>query len=114
MGKSTVLFICHNHPSVRPGGAEAYALELHRHLRDSDSFEPILLAKGGPPLSPAGRPHLGAYTSLVGEAPGEYFFFMDGDDYDWTFGTIPHDKELYTKHLRSFLHAVQPAIVHLH
>ncbi len=108
-----VLFICHNHPSVRPGGAEAYALELHRYLRGSDRFEPIFLAKGGPPLSPAGRPHLGTCTSLVGDAPDEYFFYMDGYGYDWVMGTIPHDKELYTKHLRSFLRAVQPDIVHL-
>jgi glycosyltransferase involved in cell wall biosynthesis len=111
--RQKILFICHNHPSVRPGGAEAYALELHRHLRDSDRFEPIFLAKGGPPLSPAGRPHLGTCTSLVGSSPDEYFFFMDGYGYDWTFGTIPHDKEIYTKHFRSFLAAIQPDIVHL-
>jgi glycosyltransferase involved in cell wall biosynthesis len=112
-GRRTVLFICHNHPSVRPGGAEAYALELHRYLRDSDEFEPIFLAKGGPPLSPVERPHIGTCTSLVGAAPDEYFFYMDGYEYDWIFGTIPHDKELYTKHLRGFLRAVQPDIVHL-
>jgi glycosyltransferase involved in cell wall biosynthesis len=108
-----VLFICHNHPSVRPGGAEAYALELHRYLRESEHFEPTFLAKGGPPLSPAGQPHLGTCTALVGDAPDEYFFYMDGYGYDWVFGTIPHDKELYTKHFRSFLRGVQPDIVHL-
>ncbi len=111
--RKTVLFICHNHPSVRPGGAEAYALELHRYLRDSPSYEPVFLAKGGPPLSPVNRPHLGTYTSLAGSAPDEYFLYTDGYDYDWTFGTIRHDKELYTKHLRSFLLGIRPDVVHL-
>ncbi|HJS50139.1 MAG TPA: glycosyltransferase, partial [Gaiellaceae bacterium] len=113
MRKRRVLFICHNHPEVRPGGAEAYALELHRYLRDSDIYEPIFLAKGGPPLSPGGRPHSGTLTSLVGKARDEYFFYTDDYGYDWTFGTVPHDKELYTKHLRAFLRAVRPDLVHL-
>ncbi|MDX6505337.1 MAG: hypothetical protein QOE29_2462, partial [Gaiellaceae bacterium] len=110
----TVLYICHNHPAVRPGGAEAYALELHRHLRDSGEFESVFLAKGGPPLSVAGRPHLGTCVAPVGGEGrrNEYFLYTDGYDYDWTFGTIRHDKELYTKHLRGFLEAVRPDIVH--
>lgn len=111
--KKTVLFICHNHPSVRPGGAEAYALELHRHLRESGEFESVFLAKGGPPLSVAGRQHLGTCVAPVNGASGEYFLYTDGYDYDWTFGTIRHDKELYTKHLRGFLEAVRPDVVHL-
>src|SRR4029077_9066692 len=84
--KPKVLFICHNHPAVRPGGAEAYALELHRHLRGSGELESTFLAKGGPPLSLAGRPHVGTYVSLVNGTPAEYFLYTDGYDYDWTFG----------------------------
>jgi glycosyltransferase involved in cell wall biosynthesis len=110
--RSTVLYICHNHPAVRPGGAEAYALELHHSMRDSDAFKPIFLVKGGPPLAHVGRSHLGTYVGLVNDSSDEYFFYTDGYDYDWTFGTT-HNKELYTKHLRAFLQAVQPDIVHL-
>lgn len=109
-----ILFICHNHPDVRPGGAEAYALELHRSLRDSDELDSIFLARGGPPLSAVGRPHFGSYISLAGSSPDEYFMFTDGYDYDWTFGTIRHDKELYTKHFTRFLLAIEPDVVHLH
>ena len=29
-----VLYVCHNHPRLRPGGAEAYALELYEAMRD--------------------------------------------------------------------------------
>jgi glycosyltransferase involved in cell wall biosynthesis len=110
--RSTVLYICHNHPAVRPGGAEAYALELHHSMRDSDAFVPIFLAKNGPPLSQVACPHLGTLVSLLDGSPDEYFLYTDGHDYDWTFGTSPY-KELYTKHLRAFLQAVEPDIVHL-
>jgi glycosyltransferase involved in cell wall biosynthesis len=112
--RPTVLFICHNHPAVRPGGAEAYALELHRHLRDSGDVRPLFLAKGGPPLSTAGRAHLGTYIAPVGRSPDEYFCFTEDWNYDWTFGTIRDDKRLYTKHLRAFLKAVKPDLIHLH
>jgi len=111
----TVLFICHNHPSVRPGGAEAYALELHRHLAAAGDVRSVFLAKGGPPLAPAGRVHLGTCVAPVDDRPDEYFFFTDDWNaaYDWTFGTIREDKRLYTKHMRAFLRAIQPDVVHL-
>ena len=49
--KKRILYIAHNHPSVRPGGAEAYALELYEAMKSSPEFEPIFLAKGGPPMA---------------------------------------------------------------
>ena len=110
--RPTVLFICHNHPSVRPGGAEAYALELHRHLVASGELRSVFLAKGGPPLSAAGSVHLGTYVAPVDDRPDEYFFFTEGWSYDWTLGTIRDDKRLYTKHVRAFLRAIQPDVVH--
>jgi glycosyltransferase involved in cell wall biosynthesis len=111
--RPTVLFICHNHPSVRPGGAEAYALELHRHLVAAGDVRSVFLAKGGPPLAPAGRVHLGTYVAPVDDRPDEYFFFTEEWIYDWTFGTIRYDKQPYTKHFRAFLQAIQPDVVHL-
>jgi len=111
--RPTVLFICHNHPSVRPGGAEAYALELHRHLVAAGDVRSVFLAKGGPPLAPVGRVHLGTYVAPVEGSPDEYFFFTEEWIYDWTFGTIRYDKQPYTKHFRAFLEAIQPDVVHL-
>jgi glycosyltransferase involved in cell wall biosynthesis len=111
--RPTVLFICHNHPSVRPGGAEAYALELHRHLVAAGDVRSVFLAKGGPPLAPAGRVHLGTYVAPVDDRQDEYFFFTEEWIYDWTFGTIRYDKQPYTKHFRAFLQAIQPDVVHL-
>jgi glycosyltransferase involved in cell wall biosynthesis len=113
-GPERVLFICHNHPSVRPGGAEAYALELHRHLVRSGEVDSYFLAKGGPPLSTAGNAHLGTYIAPVGKRPNEYFCFTEDWNYDWIMGTIRDDKRLYTKHLRAFFEAIRPDVVHLH
>lgn len=113
MTKKKILYIAHNHPSVRPGGAEAYALELYETMRESNAFEPIFLAKGGPPLSPHGQPHSGTLFGPVNRDPNQHFFYTDGygEHYNWVFGTIP-GKEFYTKHFRSFLEAYRPDVVH--
>ena len=112
MSKRKVLYISHNHPSVRPGGAEAYALELYEEMRASEEFEPIFLAKGGPPLAETGRLHNGTHFGPVSEDNNQYFFYTDGYVFDWLYGTITSDKEIYTKHFHEFLVAFQPDVVH--
>jgi glycosyltransferase involved in cell wall biosynthesis len=112
MPRRKVLFVCHNHPKVRPGGAEAYAYELHRALRESSTWEPVFVARSGPPLSRTGRPHPGTYFSPVDGACDEYFAYGDGYDFDWLYQTMRHSKELYTKHFREFLLALEPDVVH--
>lgn len=107
-----VLFIVHNHPKVRPGGAEAYAYELYEALRASARWEPTFVARSGPPMSSTGRAHPGTCFSPVDGAEGEYFVYGEGYDFDWLFGTMRHSKELYTKHFREFLVALKPDIVH--
>jgi glycosyltransferase involved in cell wall biosynthesis len=109
--KPRILYVVHNHPSVRPGGAEAYAFELYEAMRTSGEFEPILLAKGGPPLAPVGHLHEGTQFAPVNDDPSQYFFYTDGYEFDWLFGTMT-GKEIYTKHFHSFLKAFQPDIVH--
>ena len=47
MSKRRVLYVLHNHPTVHPGGAEAYALELYEAMRSSEQFEPLLVARIG-------------------------------------------------------------------
>ncbi len=111
-GRPTVLSICHNHPTVRPGGGEGYALELHRAMAESGDFDSVFLAKGGPPLAAAGQPHLGTFIAPVGERDDEYFLYTDGYDFDWVFGTVLAGKQLYTKHFRDFLLAVNPDVDH--
>jgi len=109
--KRRVLSICHNHPSVRPGGAEAYAYELHRGLSASPDYESIFLAKGGPPVGLGGAVHVGTYFEPTGGGENEYFFYTDGYNFDYLFGTQP-SKEFYFRHFRDFLRAFKPDIVH--
>lgn len=111
MARPRVLYISHNHPSVRPGGAEQYALELYEAMRDSGRVEPVLVAKAGPPVSPIARNREGTIFSRVGSDPNQLFAHTDGTSFDWLLGTS-RDKELYTRHFRDFLLALQPDIVH--
>lgn len=112
MPRRKVLFICHNHPKVRPGGAEAYAHELHLAMRDSAGWAPTFLARSGPPQSRHSRPPGGPRIVPVDGTEDEYFLYPDGYDYDWLFGTMQLDKSLYTRHLRDFLRALEPDVVH--
>jgi len=106
-----VLYVAHNHPSVRPGGAEQHALELHRAMAQAPGIESVLLTKGGPPVGISGRTHEGTYVAPVSTRPDEYFLYTDGYDYDYVNGTIS-DKDFYTKHFRAFLKAIAPEVVH--
>jgi glycosyltransferase involved in cell wall biosynthesis len=111
VARPRVLFVSHNHPSVRPGGAEVYALELYAGIRDSGLFEPVLLARAGPPVSSLDRPLNGSRLSTVDSDPNQYFFHTDGADYDWLLGTS-RDKSIYLRDLHEFLLAAKPDVVH--
>jgi glycosyltransferase involved in cell wall biosynthesis len=111
IAKRKILFVSHNHPVIRPGGAEGYALELYKAMRDSDSFEPIFLARTGPPMATTRQYHLDTPFTSVNEDPNQYFLYTDLDDYDWLNGRS-RQKRTLTKHFRDFLLAHQPDIVH--
>ena len=40
MKRRKVLYVLHNHPSVRPGGAEVYGLELYEAMQDQTRSSP--------------------------------------------------------------------------
>lgn len=105
-----VLYVSHNHPMNRPGGAEIYAHELHRALRDAGEFESMLVSKTGPPFS-ADSPHEGTRFGLIGSDPNEYFLHTHGAEFDRLFGT-QREKRLYTEQWPAFLHATKPDLVH--
>jgi glycosyltransferase involved in cell wall biosynthesis len=112
MARRRLLQICHNHPQVRPGGAEVYAHELHRHLQGDPGWEPCFLARSGPPQSRAGAPHRGSRIGPVEGAADEYLLYPDDCDFDWMFGTMRQRKDLYTGDLRRFLLTLRPEVVH--
>jgi glycosyltransferase involved in cell wall biosynthesis len=106
-----VLYIAHNHPSVRPGGAEQHALELHRAMSAKAGVESVLLTKGGPPVGQIGRMHEGTCIAPIAGQSNEYFMYTDGYAFDYLNGTIT-GKDFYSKHFRAFLLAIRPDIVH--
>lgn len=112
MPRRRVLFIAHGHPADRAGGAERYAVQLHRALREHPHWESILLARSGPPHSTIARPVDGGRIRPLNDSPDELLLFTEGYEYDWLNGTMRHDKSLYTRHLRALLTEVQPDVVH--
>ena len=108
MRKRRILFIAHNHPVIRPGGAEGYALELFRALRNHEDFEPFFVARAD---APAGAVRDTPF-SAVGSDPNEYFVHTSNRSFDF-FTLTSKDKRLHTRHFRDFLLAIQPDVVHL-
>jgi glycosyltransferase involved in cell wall biosynthesis len=107
-----VLYIAHNHPTLHPGGAEAYALELYQAMRETPGVEPILLARIGSNVARRRVGHPGTPFSAVNGDPGQYFVFTETEHFDF-FTLTSRDKSLYTRHLTDFLLAHRPDVVHL-
>ncbi|MEO8092626.1 MAG: glycosyltransferase family 4 protein [bacterium] len=111
MSRPKVLYVAHNHPTIRPGGAEAYALELYEAMRYPGRYEPMLLARTGQPVSKGQRYHEGTLLTGVGDDPNQYFFYTEFEEYNWLLGTSTN-KPVITRFFREFLEAVQPDLVH--
>jgi len=107
-----VLYVSHNHPTLHPGGAEAYALELYEAMRDTTEVEPVLLARIGSNVARQRVAHAGTPFSAVNGDPGQYFVFTETDHFDF-FTLTSRDKTLYSQHLANFLLAHRPDVVHL-
>jgi glycosyltransferase involved in cell wall biosynthesis len=110
MSKKKVLIVVHTHPAIRPGGAEGYALQLYEGLRSSYDFEPIVLARNGPPQTTS-YDHRASPVTMVGDDPNQFLFQTDSADYEWFFGTSSNKVPL-TRYYRDFLLAHKPDVVH--
>jgi glycosyltransferase involved in cell wall biosynthesis len=111
MSKPKVLYMAQNHPEVRPGGAEGYALDLYHAMKRIGEFEPVFCARTGPPISNVRRYVSGAPFTAVNDDPNQYFFWTDLTHYDWFFGR-PSDKSILSRFFRDFLLAQRPDVIH--
>lgn len=68
-----ILFICHNHPALMPGGTEVVARSLFRELRDRHGAEGLFLAAVAPPLR---QQHPGTMLQSVGDAADELLVWL--------------------------------------
>jgi glycosyltransferase involved in cell wall biosynthesis len=107
-----VLYVAHNHPTLHPGGAEAYALELYEGMRETPGVEPVLLARIGSNVARQRVAHPGTPFSSVNDDPNQYFVFTETEHFDF-FMLTSRDKSLYSQHLTNFLRAQRPDVVHL-
>ena len=111
MSKKKVLYILHNHPSIRPGGSESYALELYEAMRGSEDFEPVLMARLGNDVAAPRTAHAGSPFSRINEDENQHFFFTEEGHFDFFFMTL-REKSQYTNHFAEFLRAERPDVVH--
>jgi glycosyltransferase involved in cell wall biosynthesis len=107
-----VLYVSHNHPTLHPGGAEAYALELYEAMREAPGVEPILLARIGSNVARRRVSHPGTPFSSVNHDPNQHFVFTETEDFDF-FTLTAREKSLYSRHLTDFLLAQRPDVVHI-
>jgi glycosyltransferase involved in cell wall biosynthesis len=111
MTKTKILYVLHNHPIIRPGGSEQYAVELYEAMKASEPFEPLLMARAAPNPGPLPSAHPGAPISSMPEDPNQYLVSTEDEGFDFFLGTV-RDKSLYTTYLEDFLRAQKPDIVH--
>ena len=101
----------HNHPSIVPGGVENYALELYEGVKAAGEFDPVLLARSGPPVSRTAAPHAGTCLARVNQDEGQLFFYTASSGFDLFRMTAP-DKRIYTQSFRDVLLSYRPDVVH--
>ena len=106
MRRRKVLYVVHNHPRVRPGGTEVYALELYAAMQGSTAFEPFLLARAETRM-----PRMTPFAPAGAGDPRQYVIHTDRRDVDHLMGTSRRSA-FYMREVRRFLEAVRPDVVH--
>jgi glycosyltransferase involved in cell wall biosynthesis len=105
-----VLFVCHNHPKLYPGGGEGYALHVFKEMQKRDEVDPIFLARIG--LTPATPDPPATVIGEFDEGRDEYWIFADIAGFD-KLNQRQTDKPLLTSHFRRFLLEHRPDVVHV-
>ena len=103
-----ILFICHNHPDLHPGGTEIFSHGLFQELKASHGIEALYVAC-------AGRVHRsrlpGTLLQAVGRAPDELLLWTGHFD---RFMLSQVDLHGVMTELERLLRTFQPDIVHFH
>lgn len=108
MTKPRILFICHNHPSLHPGGTEIFAYDLFQEVKASGAAEALFLActdrlhreqKPGTAFQTVGR---SADELILWTGHYDRFFMSQNDLH----GIVPE--------LTMLLQSFKPDVVHFH
>jgi len=102
-----ILFLCHNHPALQPGGTEVMARSLFRELRDRHGIEGLFLAAV---TSSHRERRPGTILQAVGAVDDEMLVWLG--HFDRFFLSQPDTYGLAT--LASLIEEVAPDVVHVH
>jgi glycosyltransferase involved in cell wall biosynthesis len=103
-----LLIIAHNHPLFFPGGAEIFAYDLFKAIRDNTHYESFFLGAA----SAAHRSiHTGTPFQTLVDAPDEALFWGDAFDYFYQSQKILNFMYIDFK---NFLKQLQPDVLHFH
>ena len=103
-----VLIIAHNHPRFFPGGAEIFAYDLFKAIREHTEYEPFFLAAADPNTREV---HTGTPFQVLVDASDEALFWGGSFDYFYQSQQILNFMYLDFK---SFLRQLQPDVIHFH
>jgi glycosyltransferase involved in cell wall biosynthesis len=112
MARHRVLLVVHNHPALLVGGVEMYVKGLYDALSASGDFEPILLARAGPPFTRTEAPHDDTPLALVNEDPNQYLIYTSFNDFEQLYGRLTTTKAGIARAFADFLEAQRPDVVH--
>lgn len=108
MRKPRILFVCHGHPDLVPGGTEILARDLCHAVRDAGYADTRFLGCVTR-LHRASRPESRLQT--IGSASTEMLLWVGGYD---PFAMAQCDLGTFVRTLRKVLAAAKPDIVHIH
>lgn len=108
MSTPRLLFICHGHPALVPGGTEWLAYDLFRGMRDEGLAHTLFLGCVSP-LHRADRQDTRLQT--IGRAADELLLWVAGFD---RIGLAQTEPLAAGRHLRELLNRFRPQIVHFH
>ncbi len=102
-----ILYLCHNHPDLQPGGTEVLARTLFRELRDRHGIEGLFLAA----VTGAHRERRpGTMLQAIGDRPDEMLVWLG--HFDRFFLSQPDTYGLAT--LAPLIEQARPDLVHIH
>ena len=109
MSKTRVLFVLHNHPSISPGGTEAYALGVYDAFARSEQVEPLLLARADP-FKLGSNEHVQTAFAPTGD-PNQMLALLSDDAYEKFYMRLP-EKVPFIRSFTELLESQRPDVVH--
>ena len=103
-----VLIIAHNHPHFFPGGAEIFAYDLFKAIRQHTEYQPFFLAAADPHSREV---HTGTPFQMLVDSDDEALFW--GGAFDFFYQSQQILNFIYLD-FKAFLQQLQPDVIHFH